>query len=134
MPSIFALLALAILVYDHFDRIPTVSVLLATAAIALVVVRLVIGYLENIRSARQIEELSGLLPICSGCKNVRDDGGYWNQIETYVAEHSGAEFTHAICPDCMQRLYPDLVDLAGDGPTVQPGHEHRGSEPAHAAR
>ena len=55
----------------------------------------------------QVKQLSGLLPICASCKNVRDDRGYWRQIESYVREHSQAEFSHGICPDCIRRLYPD---------------------------
>ena len=55
-----------------------------------------------------IKTLRGLLPICFSCKQIRDDKGYWNQIETYVLEHTDAEFTHSICPTCAQKLYPDL--------------------------
>jgi PAS domain S-box-containing protein len=62
------------------------------------------GALANIRTLR------GLLPICSSCKKIRDDRGYWNQIETYIKSHSEADFTHGICPDCIQRLYGDLYD------------------------
>ena len=56
----------------------------------------------------RVKTLSGLLPICSSCKKVRDDKGYWNQVETYIEEHSNAHFTHGICPDCAMRLYPHL--------------------------
>jgi PAS domain S-box-containing protein len=56
----------------------------------------------------KVQTLSGLLPICSSCKKIRDDKGYWNQIETYISEHSTAEFSHSICPDCAKQLYPDL--------------------------
>ena len=56
----------------------------------------------------QVKTLSGLLPICSSCKKIRDDKGYWNQIESYIRDHSEAEFSHSICPECLQRLYPDL--------------------------
>ena len=59
----------------------------------------------------RIQTLRGLLPICSWCKKIRDDEGYWHQVEVYLREHSEAEFTHGICPDCMQKLYPDF---AGD--------------------
>jgi GAF domain-containing protein len=52
--------------------------------------------------------LSGLLPICAACKKIRDDKGYWNQIEAYIKEHSSADFSHSICPDCAQKLYPEL--------------------------
>lgn len=52
--------------------------------------------------------LTGLLPICSACKKIRDDRGVWNQLECYIGERSPVEFTHSICPDCAKRLYPDL--------------------------
>lgn len=57
---------------------------------------------------KDVHTLSGLLPICASCKNIRDDNGYWNQIENYISEHSSADFTHSICPDCAKKLYPDL--------------------------
>lgn len=53
-----------------------------------------------------IRKLSGLLPICSSCKKIRDDQGYWSQLEEYIHEHSEAEFTHSLCPECLQALYP----------------------------
>ena len=53
----------------------------------------------------QIKTLSGLIPICASCKKIRDDKGYWNLLETYIQEHSEAEFSHGICPDCMKKLY-----------------------------
>ena len=55
----------------------------------------------------QINSLQGLLPICASCKKIRDDKGYWNQLEEYIQEHSEAEFSHGICPDCARKLYPD---------------------------
>lgn len=55
-----------------------------------------------------IKTLKGLLPICFSCKQIRDDKGYWNQIDTYIRDHTDAEFTHGICPACVQKLYPDL--------------------------
>ncbi len=54
-----------------------------------------------------IKTLSGLLPICYSCKQIRDDKGYWNQIETYIHDHSDAQFTHGICPACVAKLYPE---------------------------
>jgi hypothetical protein len=54
----------------------------------------------------EVKQLSGLLPICASCKKIRDDKGYWNQIETYISAHSEAQFTHGICPECAKRLYP----------------------------
>jgi PAS domain S-box-containing protein len=56
----------------------------------------------------EVNFLSGLLPICSACKKIRDDKGYWNKIESYITSHSKVEFSHSICPDCAQKLYPDL--------------------------
>lgn len=61
-------------------------------------------------SLSEIKKLSGLLPICSSCKKIRDDKGYWNRIESYISDHSEAEFTHGICPECIKKLYPDLAD------------------------
>ncbi len=62
-------------------------------------------------AAEHINTLHGLIPICASCKKVRDDRGYWNQIETYLAVHSEAEFSHGICPDCRVILYPELEEL-----------------------
>ncbi len=53
----------------------------------------------------QVKTLSGLIPICASCKKIRDDKGYWNQVEVYIQQHSGAEFSHGFCPDCMKKLY-----------------------------
>ncbi|OQX17760.1 MAG: hypothetical protein BWK76_09585 [Desulfobulbaceae bacterium A2] len=58
----------------------------------------------------KVKTLSGLLPICASCKKVRDDHGYWSQIEAYVSQHSEAQFSHGICPDCIKKLYPELAD------------------------
>jgi len=57
-----------------------------------------------------VNQLSGLLPICASCKKIRDDKGYWNQIESYITKHSEADFSHGICPDCYKNLYPELVN------------------------
>ena len=57
-----------------------------------------------------IRILRGLFPICAACKKMRNDKGYWKQIESYVRDHSDAEFSHSICPDCMERLYPEFTD------------------------
>jgi PAS domain S-box-containing protein len=55
-----------------------------------------------------VKKLSGLLPICANCKKVRNDLGYWEQIEVYIRDHSGADFSHGICPECAKELYPDI--------------------------
>ena len=62
-----------------------------------------------------VKTLKGLIPICASCKNIRDDEGYWKQIEFYLCEHSELEFTHGICPACLERLYPDFVAAQRDG-------------------
>jgi len=62
-----------------------------------------------------VKILSGILPICSSCKKIRDDKGYWQQIESYIREHSEAQFSHGLCPDCLKKLYPNLTqDLPGE--------------------
>jgi energy-coupling factor transporter transmembrane protein EcfT len=56
----------------------------------------------------EVTTLRGIIPICASCKKVRDDKGYWNQIESYIRDHSEADFSHSICPECAKELYPDL--------------------------
>jgi PAS domain S-box-containing protein len=64
---------------------------------------------QELQSAlARVKQLSGLLPICAGCKRIRNDGGYWKQIESYIASHSEATFSHGICPECLHQLYPEL--------------------------
>ena len=60
------------------------------------------------RALSEVKTLSGMLPICASCKKIRDDKGYWNQIEEYIRDHSEAEFTHSICQECAEKLYPDF--------------------------
>jgi PAS domain S-box-containing protein len=64
--------------------------------------------LELREALSQVKMLSGLLPICSSCKKIRNDEGYWEQMEMYIRDHSEAEFSHGICPECVQKLYPDF--------------------------
>jgi len=68
-----------------------------------------------------IKTLKGLLPICASCKKIRNDKGYWQQVEAYLAEHADIQFSHGICPACIKKLYPELFE--------QPGEEN-GGEPA----
>lgn len=58
----------------------------------------------------EVKTLKGLLPICANCKKIRDDQGYWNQIESYLQQHAQASFTHSVCPDCIRELYPEFAD------------------------
>jgi len=60
------------------------------------------------KTLEEVKILSGLLPICSNCKKIRDDKGYWNQIESYIRDHSEANFSHSICPECSEKLYPEI--------------------------
>jgi DNA-binding NtrC family response regulator len=71
---------------------------------------------EQIRLISQLQEalakvkqLSGLLPMCASCKKIRDDNGYWNQLEAYISDHSEADFSHGICPECVKKLYPEYA-------------------------
>jgi hypothetical protein len=57
-----------------------------------------------------VKVLSGMLPICASCKKVRDDKGYWNQIETYIRQHSDTQISHGLCPDCVRKLYPEYSE------------------------
>lgn len=70
-----------------------------------------IGDLQD--ALAQVHTLSGLLPICSHCKKIRDDRGYWNQLEAYITHHSKAIFSHGICPDCARAYYPEFADGLG---------------------
>ena len=64
--------------------------------------------IELREAINEIKTLRGILPICSSCKKIRDDKGYWNQIELYIRNHSNAQFSHGICPECAKKLYPYL--------------------------
>jgi hypothetical protein len=73
-------------------------------------------YIERSRLIEELENalndvrtLKGYIPICASCKNVRNDEGYWDQIEKYIRDRSEAEFSHSICPDCMKKLYPKFT-------------------------
>jgi PAS domain S-box-containing protein len=70
-----------------------------------------------------IKLLSGLLPICASCKKIRDDRGYWNQLEAYLQHHSGVQFTHGLCPDCARTLYSEIPEVHPDS-AVRQHHEN----------
>lgn len=72
---------------------------------------------ELTQALSEVKTLSGMLPICSSCKKIRDDKGYWNQIDSYLHDHSGAKFSHGICPECAKVLYPEY---ASDVPNEPP--------------
>jgi PAS domain S-box-containing protein len=73
--------------------------------------------IQDLQSAlANVKSLSGLLPICAGCKKIRDDKGYWSQVESYIQKHSEAKFSHGMCPDCIKKWYPEL-QAGGAHPT-----------------
>ena len=81
---------------------------------------------EELQSAmEQIKTLQGIVPICASCKNIRDDDGHWQKVETYMSLFTDAKFTHGICPDCMEKLYPEL---AGDLKLEIPDKEKKDAE------
>ncbi len=86
--------------------------------------RTLAGRVRELEEAlERVKQLQGLLPICSYCKNIRDDHHYWHKVESYIAEHSGARFSHAICPDCWNTVIrAQLKQLGVDAPE-QPAAE-----------
>jgi CheY-like chemotaxis protein len=60
------------------------------------------------KALNEVKRLSGLLPICASCKKIRNDKGYWEEVETYIKERSEVEFSHGVCPECAQKLYPEI--------------------------
>jgi len=66
------------------------------------------------RALREVKTLRGFLPICASCKKIRSDQGAWQQIESYIREHSDAQFSHGLCPECAKTLYPEYWDRVGD--------------------
>ena len=65
------------------------------------------------KALSEVKTLKGIFPICASCKKIRDDKGYWNQVEVYIRDHSEAEFSHGICPECMKKLYGDILGKDG---------------------
>jgi len=92
-----AVVAVAIISFDITDR-------------CLMEERLRRSVTELEKALADVKTLSGLLPICANCKKIRDDKGYWSSVEQYLGAHTGAEFSHGLCPDCMRNLYPELAE------------------------
>lgn len=81
----------------------------------------------SLRKAHQeIVRLQDILPICASCKKIRDDDGFWVQVEKYLSERIDMQFSHGICPDCMQKLYPDLVERLDSRRDPGPGNDGAG--------
>jgi PAS domain S-box-containing protein len=72
---------------------------------------------ELTQALERVKTLAGLLPICASCKSIRNDDGYWQKVEAYISQHSDAQFTHSICPDCCQKYFADY--LPGDKPVTK---------------
>lgn len=66
--------------------------------------------LQHSKYKEDVKDLENLLPICSSCKSIRDDKGYWERVESYIEKHQDVTFTHGICPDCVKELYPEYAD------------------------
>jgi GAF domain-containing protein len=80
----------------------------AHLALAMAMDELVKKNEELAQSLAEVKTLRGILPVCSSCKKIRDDRGYWNQVESYIREHTEAQISHSLCPDCARKLYPSL--------------------------
>ncbi|HEY5159770.1 MAG TPA: hypothetical protein VII83_01740 [Gaiellaceae bacterium] len=93
-------------VYDH----PAGHAIAAAAVTAAIVITLFVGASALDKAEVERKTLSGLLPICSHCKRIRDDAGYWSQVESYVSKYSEAEFSHSLCPDCLLEHYPEHAE------------------------
>ena len=96
--------------YDH----PVGHAIAAVVVTAAMVITLITGAAALDRAEAERKTLSGLLPICSHCKRIRDDAGYWSQVESYVSKYSEAEFSHSLCPSCLLEFYPEHAEAIID--------------------
>lgn len=93
--------------------------------------RVLINMIKRVQKAkREIKTLTGLIPICASCKNIRDDKGYWNRIETYISSRTQAQFSHGLCPDCMKKLYPKIYEKRQKELEEQAAKEKKGDPPS----
>ena len=88
----------------QLDEIIAVMIFLLGASVIFSARRL----MEIRKAMSEIKQLRGIVPICASCKKIRDDAGYWQEIELYIEKHSEADFSHGICPECLKKLYPEL--------------------------
>jgi len=87
------------------------SILVSSAAYIILIIALILINAQRVEqemlaAQSEIKTITGLIPICAHCKKIRDDEGSWNQLETYLSKHADLEFSHALCPECMQNMYP----------------------------
>ncbi len=110
---------LSIFVEDHIPDFMEAGIIQGLVIVNMIFTNIIIGMLFLIYKAQRLEIdlpkaneeikiLSGFLPICSNCKKIRNDEGDWEDPEHYIQKHSEADFTHGICPDCMEILYNDI--------------------------
>jgi len=71
------------------------------------------------KALSEIQTLEGIIPICAGCKKIRDDTGYWSQVEAYVSKHTLAQFSHGLCPECTKKHYPDMIEENGTVKSIE---------------
>lgn len=99
---------------DYIIKPFQVETMLARINTHLTVVKLQTQLLARVEELEvaldKVKLLSGMLPMCANCKNIRDDEGYWHQVEVYIHNHSEADFSHGLCPDCAKELYPEFYD------------------------
>ncbi len=92
-------------------------------------IRLQKAMADNIQELQEalahVEQLQGIIPICAWCKKIRDDSQYWSSVEDYIGRHSKAEFSHSVCPECLEKHFPDEADEIADStdPVTQPTTE-----------
>jgi phosphoserine phosphatase RsbU/P len=101
---------------DYVTKPPQEDELLARISVGVRVIKLQQALAERVRSLEEalsnVKQLQGLLPICSYCKSIRDDQNYWRRVETYISDHSSAQFSHSFCPDCyIRHVKPQLDEL-----------------------
>jgi hypothetical protein len=121
-PSSVAVLSM----YDHFD-IPYRGFVVVEGAHSGLVLETMrealtngfataLTYRDRLEALANVRTLEGLIPICASCKKVRDDKGYWNQVEHYISQHSDARLTHGYCPDCMKRMLAEAENTVVQSP------------------
>lgn len=97
-----------------------VSPALAHRAVAVCILWVIVAMsLARKRVEHEVKVLQGLLPMCAYCKKIRDDQGYWKQLEVYIAAHSHADFSHGLCPECGPKYYPDILGLPAATPLAR---------------
>jgi len=123
-------LAVAVVVVPRFTQTSAFLLLLSAGVLALALggawawsaaarARAAALKREVERAMSQLKILSGLLPMCAWCKKIRNDSGYWSQLETYIHEHSQADFTHSICEDCARTVWEEHDGATPDAPAVR---------------